>query len=114
MWRENWKATAAAKMQLRDHAARLNSWNAAVHAENVRIVQILSEVTGQDLPASRRRWEAWWSRRVGHTRARALEKQRPVLTEVVPPIYVPRSVAGLAYDPLIGYYVLAPAEREVY
>ncbi len=114
MWRENWKATAAARMQLREHAATLNSWNAAVHAENVRIVQILSEVTGQDLPASRQEWEAWWSRRVGHTRARAPEKQRSVLTAIVPPIYMPRRVGGLAYDPIIGYYVVAPAERELY
>ncbi|MFO0888426.1 MAG: hypothetical protein U0790_04675 [Isosphaeraceae bacterium] len=111
MLRENAKAAAAAQMQLRSHAVALQARNAAIHSANSRIVQILTEVTGEALPVEREAWEAWWSRRAGRTRRLETDRPRPVLTEVVPPVYLPGVVGGLAFDPVHGYFVLAPIRR---
>jgi len=112
MWIENWKSARSAQNQLRGDVAAIELENDLQRAANAQVVQVLSQAIGQRLPEDRAACRAWWFARLGRTFITESQPPRPTLTEFVPLDYLPRAVGGLGFDPIAGYYLLAPTFRQ--
>ncbi len=110
MWVENWKSALSAQQQLLEDIDTINHFNDSQHSYNQVIVNTLNQATGQQLPADRATWTAWWFAMLGRTNTPPLrEPFRPTITEIVSPYYLPQDVGGLGFDPTSGYYLRVPA-----
>jgi hypothetical protein len=114
MWLENARSARSAQEQLRDDVAAIERDNDIVRAANRQVVRVLRQATGRDLPVDRTAWRAWWSGHLGRTFLPDHDPPRPTLTQIVPLNELPRNVGGLGYDPMVGYYLRAPASRSAY
>lgn len=107
MWLENRRSAQSAQQQLLGDAAVVEQGNDRIRAANEHVVRVLNHATGQNLPADRETWASWWTGRTRRPYSRDTDRARPTLTQVVPLNDLPRNVAGLGFDPVEGYYLLA-------
>lgn len=112
MWRENVKTAQAAQNKLNRHVVAVDAFNNRCLAENLHVVHVLKEVTGEDLPPDRKTWEGWWARRIGRSVATRKNQPASVYSEIVPLDYLPGFIGRMmGYHPEIGYFVLASTKR---
>jgi hypothetical protein len=107
MWRENWKSAQSAQQQLRSDVDKVEWVRHIQRAANEQVVRILNDATGQKLPADRTACWTWWFGRLDRVYAPRPEAPRPTLTEMVALDYLPGTVGGLGFDPIVGYYLRA-------
>ena len=76
-------STAVAQQQMIDDVAAIRSTNAAVGAENGRVVSVLNAVTGEALGPDREAWTAWWTDQQGYAYTPPQSAPRPTFTQEV-------------------------------
>ncbi|MEO6810281.1 MAG: hypothetical protein ABI353_14290, partial [Isosphaeraceae bacterium] len=83
-------AANVAEHQLESDIATLDTYNAPIKEMNSRSVQVLNEVTAQNLPEERPVWQAWWVDQLGYNATANQATYRPVIEEQVPLAYQPQ------------------------
>jgi hypothetical protein len=111
MWLEAQKSARLAQAQLQNDLAILEQRNRFISAANAQIALVLNQATGQNLSSDRATWMSWWSAQVGRGYTRSEPPAALTLSEMVPLMYLPHAVGGMAFDPFVGYYLLVPVKR---
>jgi hypothetical protein len=84
MQAEAQRAAMSAQAQLDADVASIEAQNTEIGRVNDRAVSALRDATGQDFPAEREAWEAWYVDQLGYRSVGQSSTATPTVTEVVP------------------------------
>jgi len=76
-------SAAMAQQQMADDVAAIRAANAAIDADNGRVVAVLGAATGESLGPDREAWTAWWTDQQGYSYAPPRSEPRPTFTQPV-------------------------------
>jgi hypothetical protein len=87
---ETQRSALVSQQQLAGDVATLEAQNRSVNELNDRVVGILNNATGQNLPPDRPAWERWWINVLGYAQLAGQTATNPTFVEVVPSGYQPQ------------------------
>ena len=101
------RAASAAQQQLSTDVASIDRYNAEAEASNDRVVHVLADATGANLPVSRNTWQRWLVDQFGYPQRFSQDQPKPTVIQEVtpdlPPVMGFANTAG-GYSQIVSHH----------